>query len=136
MVNVFHDKKVSTRLFHGARAPHGMFQHKATVVGWTGVMRTTSSQETTMSDFLDAHNNNSDLDGQPVPPFFYPEEHLSGPNIVFVVRFNGLAPDDAQGSSSTPTPDSASSEIVCPVLTEIALVIDDNNIDDPFTEKH
>ncbi|KAG0220948.1 hypothetical protein BGW41_007392, partial [Actinomortierella wolfii] len=122
MVHVFHNKKVSTRLFHDAKTPHGMFQHKATVVGWTGAMRTTGSQEMTMSDFLDAHvNNNSELHGQPVPPFFYPEEHLSGPDVVFVVRFNGLAPDDAQGSSSTPSPDSASSEIVCPVLVQVKL---------------
>ncbi|KAG0350953.1 hypothetical protein BGX24_007976, partial [Mortierella sp. AD032] len=122
MVHVFHNKKVSARLFHDAEAPHGMFQRKAAVVGWTGVMRTTGSQEMTMGDFLDAHvNNNSEQDGQPVPPFFYPDEHVSGPDVVFVLRFSGLAPDDALGRTPTPSPGSTSSEVICPVLVQLKL---------------
>ncbi|KAG0196795.1 hypothetical protein BGX33_001256, partial [Mortierella sp. NVP41] len=122
MVHLFHDKTVPAQLYHGAEPPHSMFQRKAAVVGWTGLMRTTGSQEMSMADFLDAHvNNNSEQDGQPVPPFFFPEEHVSGPDIVFVVRFSGLAPDDTLTSSSTPSPGSASSEILCPVLVQLKL---------------
>ncbi|KAG0314716.1 hypothetical protein BGZ99_007884 [Dissophora globulifera] len=120
MVHLFHDKTVPAQLYHNAEPPHSMFQRKAAVVGWTGLMRTTSNQEMTMADFLDAHiNNNSEQDGQPVPPFFFPEEHVSGPDVVFVIRFSGLAPDDTLTSSSTPSPGSASFEMLCPVLVQL-----------------
>ncbi|KAF9965237.1 hypothetical protein BGZ70_005179 [Mortierella alpina] len=110
MVHLFHKKTVSTRLFHGAEPPHEMFQREATIAGWSGSMRTTGSQEMTMDEFLDAHvNKNSLRDDEPVPPFFYPEEHLSGPDIVFVVRFSG--------------PDSASGDIVCPVFVQLKLCV-------------
>ncbi|KAF9271456.1 hypothetical protein BGZ88_006111 [Linnemannia elongata] len=119
MVHLFHDKTVPAQLYHDAKPPHSMLQRKAAVVGWTGLMRTTGSQEMTMTDFLDAHiNNNSRQDGQPVPPFFFPGENLSGPDIVFVVRFSGLAPDDTQTSASIPSPGSAS-EILCPILVQL-----------------
>ncbi|KAF8944614.1 hypothetical protein BGZ47_003984, partial [Haplosporangium gracile] len=122
MVHLFHDKTVPGHLYHDTESPHSMFQRKAAVVGWTGLMRTTGSQEMSMADFLDAHvNNNSKQDGQPVPPFFFPEEHVSSPDIVFVIRFSGLAPDDTLTSSSTPSPGSASSEILCPVLVQLKL---------------
>jgi hypothetical protein len=122
MVHLFHNKVISTRLFHDDTPPHSMFEREADVVGWTGVMRTASSQEMSMSDFLDAHvNHNSMSDGQPVPPFFYPEERVSGPDIVFVVRFGGLTPDDAMGSGSTPSSGSTSSEIFCPVFVQLQL---------------
>ncbi|KAG0364173.1 hypothetical protein BGX24_004745, partial [Mortierella sp. AD032] len=114
---------VSARLFHDAEPPHDMFRRKAVVVGWYGRMLTTGCQEMSMADFLDAHiNYNSKKDGQPVAPFFYPdpEEHVSGPDIVFVVRFSGLAPDDdALVSSSTLSPGSASFEI--PALLQLRL---------------
>ncbi|KAG0099398.1 hypothetical protein BGZ93_007894, partial [Podila epicladia] len=120
MVHLFHDKTVSARLFHDIEPPHGMFRCKAAVVRWTGHMQTTGCQEISMADFLDAHiKNNSEQDGEPVPPFFFPEEQLSGPDIVFVVRFRDLAPDDALASSSTPSPGSASSEISCPVFVQL-----------------
>ncbi|KAK3836312.1 MAG: hypothetical protein J3R72DRAFT_423921 [Linnemannia gamsii] len=120
LVHLFHDKTVSARLFHDAEPPHGMFRRKAAIVGWYGRMLTTGCQEMSMDDFLDAHiNNNSKKDGEPVDPFFYPEEHVSGPDIVFVVRFSGLAPDDALVSSSTFSPGSASFEI--PVLLQLRL---------------
>ncbi|KAG9064679.1 hypothetical protein KI688_002937 [Linnemannia hyalina] len=122
MVRIFHGKIVSPLLFHGTEPPHDMFRHKASVVGWTGVMRTIGSQEISMADFLDAHvNNRSERAGQSVPPFFYPVEHVSGPDILFVVRFSGLAPDHALGSSSTPTPGYASTDIVCPVFVQVKL---------------
>ncbi|KAG0294132.1 hypothetical protein BGZ96_001754 [Linnemannia gamsii] len=122
MVHLFHDKTVPAQLYHDAEPPHSMFQRKAAVVGWNGKMRTTGCQEMTMADFLDAHiYNNSERDGDPVAPFFFPEEHLSGPDIVFVVRFSGLAPDDTLTSSSTPSPGSASSEILCPVFVQLKL---------------
>ncbi|KAK5809582.1 hypothetical protein F5H01DRAFT_381910 [Linnemannia elongata] len=121
MVHLFHDKTVPAQLYQDAKPPHSMFQRKAAVVGWTGLMRTTGSREITMADFMDAHvNNNSKQDGLPVPPFFFPEEDLSGPDIVFVVRFSGLAPDDTQTGGSTPSPGSAS-EILCPVLVQLKL---------------
>ncbi|KAH7043039.1 hypothetical protein BKA57DRAFT_508403 [Linnemannia elongata] len=121
MVHLFHDKTVPAQLYHDAEPPHSMLQRKAAVVGWTGLMRTTGSQEMTMTDFLDAHiNNNSKQDGQPVPPFFFPGENLWGPDIVFVVRFSGLAPDDTQTSASIPSPGSAS-EILCPILVQLKL---------------
>ncbi|KAG0365120.1 hypothetical protein BGX24_004260, partial [Mortierella sp. AD032] len=124
MVHLFHDKTVSARLFHDAEPPHGMFRRKAAVVGWYGRMLTTGCQEMSMTDFLDAHiNNNSKKDGQPVAPFFYPEEHVSGPDIVFVVRFSGLAPDDALVSGSTPSPGSASSGIIIPILVQLKLCV-------------
>ncbi|KAG0269439.1 hypothetical protein DFQ27_003564 [Actinomortierella ambigua] len=123
MIHVFHEKIVSTRLFHDAKLPHNMFEHKAAVVGWTGRMRTIGSQEMTMADFLDAHiNRNSEQDGQPVPPFFYPEEHVSGPDVVFVVRFSGKAQDSPLGSCST-SPSSVSPDIVCPVFIQVKLCL-------------
>ncbi|KAF9970145.1 hypothetical protein BGZ73_007255 [Actinomortierella ambigua] len=199
-----HDCSTMLRLLTACSSANRLL---STVVGWTGVMRTTGNHEMTMGDFLDAHINiDSEHEGQPVPLFFYPKEHVSGPDIVFVVRFSGMATNDTQGSRSTPSPDSVSSEIICPVLvqlklceklsqadvvkargtvqprtmkchgvklsqfcrhhgyytslivsypveiadyfidrplvkhkdglTEIALTIDDNNIDDPFTEKY
>ncbi|KAG0290229.1 hypothetical protein BGZ97_006232 [Linnemannia gamsii] len=122
MVHLFHNKTVPAQLYHDAEPPHSMFQLKAAIAGWTGLMRTTGSQEISMADFLDAHiNKNSEQNGKPVPPFFFPEEHLSGPDIVFVVRFSGLAPEDTLTSNSTPSPDSASSEVLCPVLVQLKL---------------
>ncbi|KAG0246010.1 hypothetical protein BG011_002589, partial [Mortierella polycephala] len=45
-----------------------------------------------MARFLDAHiKGNSERDGQLVTLFFYPEEQVSGPDIVFVVQFKGSA---------------------------------------------
>ncbi|KAK3836304.1 MAG: hypothetical protein J3R72DRAFT_477166 [Linnemannia gamsii] len=124
MIHLFHDKTVSARLFHDAEPPHDMFRRKAVVVGWYGRMLTTGCQEMSMADFLDAHvNNNSKKDGQPVAPFFYPEEHVSGPDIVFVVRFSGLAPDDALVSRSIPSPGSSSSDVLCPVLVQLKLCV-------------
>ncbi|KAG0039281.1 hypothetical protein BGZ89_007932, partial [Linnemannia elongata] len=121
MVHLFHDKMIPAQLYHDAEPPRSMLQRKAAVVGWTGLMLTTGSQEMTMTDFLDAHiNNNSKQDDQPVPPFFFPGENLSGPDIVFVVRFSGLAPDDTQISASIHSPGSAS-EILCPILVQLKL---------------
>ncbi|KAF9945903.1 hypothetical protein BGZ72_000878 [Mortierella alpina] len=119
MVHVFHDKVVSTRLFHDDKPLHDMFRHKATVVGWTGAMQTTSDLDISMADFLDAHvNNNSKCGHQAVAPFFYSKEQLSGPDVVFVVRFSRVAPDGAQASSSTRSPGSASHDIFCPVFVQ------------------
>lgn len=71
-----------------------------------------------MAAFLDVHARiNLECDSQLVLPFLYPEEQMSGLDIVFVVRFSDLAPnDDTEGSSSTLSPDSASSDITCPVF--------------------
>ncbi|KAG9319094.1 hypothetical protein KVV02_006539 [Mortierella alpina] len=126
MVHVFHKKTVSRRLFHDAEPPHSMFQHEADIVGWSGSMRTTGSQEMSTADFLIAHiKNNSERNQQAVPPFFYPEERLAGPDIVFVVRFSGLALDKsldkAVDSSSTLSPGSASDDIICPVFVQLKL---------------
>ncbi|KAF9953400.1 hypothetical protein BGZ70_000255 [Mortierella alpina] len=61
-----------------------------------------------MDEFLHAHIKESSLHkDQPVPPFFYPEEYLSGPDTVFVVRFGG--------------PDSVSGDIICPVFVQLKL---------------
>ncbi|KAG9067626.1 hypothetical protein KI688_012411 [Linnemannia hyalina] len=58
-------------LFHGAESPHDMFRRKASIVGWSGFMRTTGSLEMSMADFLDAHvSHKSERDGQLVPLFF------------------------------------------------------------------
>ncbi|KAG0275812.1 hypothetical protein BGZ95_008341 [Linnemannia exigua] len=117
---LIHNKKVPARLYHDAEPPHSMFRRKAAIVGWTGLMRTTGCQEMSMADILDVHvNNNSEQDGQPVPPFFFPEEQVSGPDIIFVVRFSGLASDDAMDSSLPPSPGSAFTEILCPVVVQL-----------------
>ncbi|KAF9308972.1 hypothetical protein BG003_010362 [Podila horticola] len=78
-----------------------MFRCKASVVGWSGLMRTTGCQEMTMAAFLDVHARiNLECDSQLVLPFLYPEEQMSGLDIAFVVRFSDLAPnDDTEGSS-------------------------------------
>ncbi|KAF9118138.1 hypothetical protein BG015_006734 [Linnemannia schmuckeri] len=40
-----------------------------------------------MEDFMDAHvNTNSLLQGQSIPPFFFPKAKPSGPDIVFYIR--------------------------------------------------
>ncbi|KAF9428957.1 hypothetical protein BGZ94_000352 [Podila epigama] len=107
LVHLFHNRTISARLFRNAEHPPLMIsQRMASIVGWTGRMRATAYCEMTMTDFLDAHiNHNSEQDGRPVPPFFYPE--------------SGLAPDDAQGGSSTSTPTSVSSDIVFPVFVQV-----------------
>ncbi|KAG0316964.1 hypothetical protein BG000_004670 [Podila horticola] len=58
----------------------------------------------TTAEFLDAH------------------EQVSGLDIVFVVRFSDLAPnDDTEGSSLTLSPDSASFDITCPIFIQVKL---------------
>ncbi|KAF9178796.1 hypothetical protein BGZ50_007463 [Haplosporangium sp. Z 11] len=122
MVRIFHDRMVSTRLFHNADPPHDMFRRRASVVGWSGHMQTTGCKEITMAEFLDAHiNNNSERDGGLVPPFLYPEKQPSGPDIVFVVRFSGVALDSTAGCTLTPSPGSTPSDIICPVFVQVKL---------------
>lgn len=122
MVHLFHHKTVSSRLFRDGKLPHNMFRHEASIVGWPGFMRTTCEEEITMADFLDAHiHNNSERDGELVPPFLYPREHVSGPDIVFVVRFSGSALDSTVDSSSTSSSGSSSSSIICPVFVQVKL---------------
>ncbi|KAF9096921.1 hypothetical protein BGX29_008356 [Mortierella sp. GBA35] len=119
-VRIFHNKKVSTRLFRDAEPPHDMFRYKGSVVGWSGSMWTTGFKEITMAELLDAHiNNNSERNGGLVPPFFYPGEQVSGPDIVFVLRFSGLALDGTVDNSLTSSPGSTSSDIICPVFVQV-----------------
>ncbi|KAG0211657.1 hypothetical protein BGX33_004160 [Mortierella sp. NVP41] len=95
----------------------------APIVGWSGSMRTTDFMEITMAEFLDAHinNNNSERNGEFVPPFFYLGEQVSGPDIVFVLRFIGLALGGTVDSSLTLSPGSTSSDIICPVFVQVKL---------------
>ncbi|KAF9083053.1 hypothetical protein BGX23_011823 [Mortierella sp. AD031] len=73
-----------------------------------------------MAELLDAHiNNNSERNGGLVPPFFYPREQVSGPDIVFVLRFSGLALDGTVDNSLTSSPGSTSSDIICPVFVQV-----------------
>jgi len=42
-----------------------------------------------MSDFLEAYyHHGSRRGGRAVPPFYYPEPSLSGPDIVFVLKID------------------------------------------------
>jgi hypothetical protein len=43
----------------------------------------------TMEDFLEAHIvNDSKMDGNPLPPFYFPASNPSGPDIVFCISIN------------------------------------------------
>ncbi|KAF9178089.1 hypothetical protein BGZ51_009272 [Haplosporangium sp. Z 767] len=64
-------------------------------------------------------NNNSERDDDLVPPFFYPVEQPSGPDIVFVVRFSGVALDVTAGSTLTPSLGSTPFDIICPVFVQV-----------------
>ncbi|KAG0247209.1 hypothetical protein BG011_001856, partial [Mortierella polycephala] len=91
---IFHNRVVPADLFNGAEPPHEMFHRKAKIIGWTGVMQTTGHETMSMQEFLDAHcNHGSEHNGDPVPPFFFPEEQVSGPDLVFVVRFTAPTAD-------------------------------------------
>ncbi|KAG0043659.1 hypothetical protein BGZ83_011149 [Gryganskiella cystojenkinii] len=53
---------------------------------WRGITHCHISME----EFMDSHaNNNSLMQGQLVPPFFFPKPKPSGPDIVFYIRING-----------------------------------------------
>ncbi|KAF9910034.1 hypothetical protein EC991_007365 [Linnemannia zychae] len=136
MVQIFHGKVVSTRLFldNNALIPQEILRCRASIVGWSTHLRTRSANgsfmETTMDEFLDAHlNKHSECDGNFIPPFFYPGECLSRPgqgpcpDIVFVVRFEDSA---MPGSYLTSSPESSTkpslnSNIICPVVVQVKL---------------
>ncbi|KAF9910163.1 hypothetical protein BX616_010929 [Lobosporangium transversale] len=67
-----------------------LFKHKATIVGWEDYdWRVRYMEALTMGDFLEAHYKHSSMwGGSAVPPFYYPESSLSGPDIVFVLRID------------------------------------------------
>jgi len=91
---IFHGTVVSRDLFNGAEPPHEMFRHRAEILGQANVMRTTRHGAMTMSEFLDAHfKHDSEHNEHPVPPFFFPKAHESGPDLVFVVQFMGATAD-------------------------------------------
>ncbi|KAG0367157.1 hypothetical protein BGZ54_004332 [Gamsiella multidivaricata] len=105
---IFHNKVISRDLFNGAEPPHGMFQRRAEIVGRTTAMQTTCHETMTLTDFLDAHfYHDSEHKGDPVPPFFFPKAHESGPDIAFVVRFRDAAADKT--------------DITCPVFVQLKL---------------
>ncbi|KAK3828464.1 MAG: hypothetical protein J3Q66DRAFT_434995 [Benniella sp.] len=108
LVEMFHDKVVSLDLFNGSQPPHELFERKAEIIGRKNVMQTIRHGSMTMEEFLDAHFfHDSQFRDQRVPPFFFPEQNESGPDIVFVVRFM-----DA---------DSDAPPIVCPVFVQLKL---------------
>ncbi|KAG0353180.1 hypothetical protein BGZ54_002366 [Gamsiella multidivaricata] len=112
MEEVFHGRVIPTDLFNGAEIPHEMFHRKVEIIGWTGVMQTTGHEEMSMQEFLNAHYyHDSERNGDLMPPFFFPDEQVSGPDIVFVVRF--IAPT-ADGSADV-------LDIKCPVFVQIKL---------------
>ncbi|KAF9408340.1 hypothetical protein BGZ94_002347 [Podila epigama] len=76
--------------FEPVTFPRHLFEHSAAIVGWEGYeWGARYKVDLTMRDFLDAHyHNKSRKDGCMVPPFFYPEQSRSGPDIVFVLRIN------------------------------------------------
>jgi hypothetical protein len=105
---IFRGKVVSRDLFNGAEPPHEMFRCRADIVGRETVMQTTRHEVMNMAQFLDAHfYYNSEHNGDPVPPFFFPEGHESGPDLVFVVRFT-----DATAGAS---------DITCPIFVQLKL---------------
>ncbi|KAF9155759.1 hypothetical protein BG015_008689 [Linnemannia schmuckeri] len=90
-----------------------MSQHKATVVGWLGRIRTTGFKKLTMAEFLDAYvHNNSERDD---------ELQVSSPDIIFVVRFSGSTLDGSVDSNLAPPSDYTSSDIICPVFVQVKL---------------
>ncbi|KAF9979738.1 hypothetical protein BGZ79_006480, partial [Entomortierella chlamydospora] len=71
------------------------------IIGCEGAMQTTAhadrigDETMTMDQFLDSHiNKDSEFNGFPVPPFYFPYAQWSGPDIAFVVRFIGNTPDE------------------------------------------
>ncbi|KAG0247121.1 hypothetical protein BG011_001979 [Mortierella polycephala] len=71
-----------------------MFRRKASIVGWSGQMRTAGFQEMSLAEFLNAHiKNNFERNVQLLVPFLYPEERVSSTDIVFVVRSKDSAFD-------------------------------------------
>jgi hypothetical protein len=109
---IFHNRVVPMELFNGAEPPHEMFLHKAEIVGCTGGMQSTNHTNLSMQEFLEAHfKHNSEHKGHLVPPFFFPYEQESGPDIVFVVRSIGVNTDATTGSP----------DIKCPVFVQAKL---------------
>ena len=71
-----------------------------------------------MAEFLDAHYKGNSVHNEDlVPPFFFPKERVSGPDIVFVVRFIGT---------------DGESDMLCPVFVQLKLR---NKLDSSDAEK-
>ncbi|GJJ79085.1 hypothetical protein EMPS_11444 [Entomortierella parvispora] len=107
MVRLFEDRIVPRLLFRDDVVPHNMMHLVSSIMGCTGQMRTTKEEEIPLAEFLNAHiNNNSQRNGEAVPPFIFPREHDPGPDLAFVIQF---------GDCDTP------SQYVCPVFVQLKL---------------
>ncbi|KAG0246712.1 hypothetical protein BGX31_009841 [Mortierella sp. GBA43] len=107
LVCIFHNKVVSKDLFRNL-PPHELFEREAEIVGHDSLVQGIRHGDITMDQFLDAHYfHHSVLLNKTIPPFFFPKQHESGPDIVVVVRFK--------------SPTSEGADILCPVFVQLKL---------------
>ncbi|KAI8349856.1 hypothetical protein B0O80DRAFT_142112 [Mortierella sp. GBAus27b] len=107
LASIFHGRVVPKELFSGP-PPHEMFMRKAEIVGRDNVPQAVRHNDISLREFLDAHFfHDSVHDKRRVPPFYFPKQNESGPDIVFVVRFKD--------------PDSVKIDIMCPVFVQLKL---------------
>ncbi len=88
----FHNKTLSkTDLVRKmAKSYDPILDNKAEIVGYVNHLALgTDSGTMSLDAFLDAHiHHGSNKDGYPVPPFYHPAETPTGPDVVFVLRFD------------------------------------------------
>ncbi|KAG0218249.1 hypothetical protein BGX31_011660 [Mortierella sp. GBA43] len=107
LVSIFHGRVLPKELFSGP-PPHEMFMNKAAIVGRDNVTQGIRHGDISLEEFMEAHFFHDSIhDKRRVPPFFFPKQRESGPDIVFVLRLKD--------------PDSEKTGIICPVFVQLKL---------------
>ncbi|KAF9896546.1 hypothetical protein BX616_007242 [Lobosporangium transversale] len=70
-------------------APLDLVDHEATIVGWKKSRIGADCSDLTMEQFLEAHfDHDSRIDKREIPPFYFPTDEITGPDIVFILKIN------------------------------------------------
>ncbi|KAF9413469.1 hypothetical protein BGZ76_005022, partial [Entomortierella beljakovae] len=94
LIPVFHENKLAPALFKikakGNVTLEALRSKEFSIAGYNTGLRGIRHEHISLNDFLDAHcNRDSVHNSELVPPFFFPKENPSGPDIVFVLESEG-----------------------------------------------
>ncbi|ORY98441.1 hypothetical protein BCR41DRAFT_390512 [Lobosporangium transversale] len=88
LINIFHNKTLAKKMFP-KNAPLDLVDHEATIVGWKKSRIGADCSDLTMEQFLEAHfDHDSRIDKREIPPFYFPTDEITGPDIVFILKIN------------------------------------------------
>ncbi|KAF9115540.1 hypothetical protein BGX27_007427 [Mortierella sp. AM989] len=88
LVSAFNNKVLSETDLVPDTSRYELLEHKASIVGIRALTLRVDHGSMSLEEFLKTHIKNGSLkDGETVPPFYFPAEKSSGPDIVFILYF-------------------------------------------------